>query len=75
MKCPACLKEVYFAERVCSLGQDWHRQCLKCEKCKKTLTPGSHCEHQGKPYCQNPCYKVLFGPKGYGTVASSHIYK
>nr|CAH8874126.1 unnamed protein product [Trichobilharzia regenti] len=45
MKCPACNKEVYFAERVSSLGQDWHRPCLKCERCKKTLTPGSHCEN------------------------------
>ncbi|CAH8671393.1 unnamed protein product [Schistosoma haematobium] len=44
MKCPSCNKEVYFAERVSSLGKDWHRPCLKCEKCKKTLTAGSHCE-------------------------------
>ncbi|CAH8668300.1 unnamed protein product [Schistosoma rodhaini] len=44
MKCPSCNKEVYFAERVNSLGKDWHRPCLKCEKCKKTLTAGSHCE-------------------------------
>uniref|UniRef100_A0A673CQA5 Cysteine-rich protein 1 n=1 Tax=Sphaeramia orbicularis TaxID=375764 RepID=A0A673CQA5_9TELE len=43
-KCPKCQKEVYFAERVTSLGKDWHRPCLKCEKCSKTLSPGSHAE-------------------------------
>ncbi|TGZ56118.1 hypothetical protein CRM22_010196 [Opisthorchis felineus] len=63
------------AERVTSLGQDWHRPCLKCDRCKKTLSPGSHSEHEGKPYCTKPCYQSLFGPKGYGTVASSHVYR
>uniref|UniRef100_A0A3Q3EXZ2 Cysteine-rich protein 1 n=1 Tax=Labrus bergylta TaxID=56723 RepID=A0A3Q3EXZ2_9LABR len=43
-KCPKCQKEVYFAERVTSLGKDWHRPCLKCEKCSKTLSAGSHAE-------------------------------
>ena len=32
------------AEKVTSLGKDWHRPCLKCEKCKKVLTSGSHAE-------------------------------
>uniref|UniRef100_A0A8D0N7T8 Cysteine-rich protein 1 n=1 Tax=Sus scrofa TaxID=9823 RepID=A0A8D0N7T8_PIG len=43
-KCPKCNKEVYFAERVTSLGKDWHWPCLKCEKCGKTLTSGGHAE-------------------------------
>ena len=35
----------YFtAERKTSLGKDWHSACLRCEKCKKTLAPGSHAE-------------------------------
>uniref|UniRef100_A0AAX7SQW1 LIM zinc-binding domain-containing protein n=1 Tax=Astatotilapia calliptera TaxID=8154 RepID=A0AAX7SQW1_ASTCA len=63
-KCPKCEKEVYFAEKVTSLGKDWHRPCLRCEKCSKTLSPGSHAEHEGKPYCNKPCYAALFGPKG-----------
>uniref|UniRef100_A0A4W5K2A5 LIM zinc-binding domain-containing protein n=1 Tax=Hucho hucho TaxID=62062 RepID=A0A4W5K2A5_9TELE len=50
--------------RVTSLGKDWHRPCLKCEKCNKTLSAGSHAEHDGKPYCNSPCYSALFGPKG-----------
>uniref|UniRef100_A0A8C9MSP8 Cysteine rich protein 1 n=1 Tax=Serinus canaria TaxID=9135 RepID=A0A8C9MSP8_SERCA len=70
-KCPRCQKEVYFAEKVTSLGKDWHRPCLRCEKCNKTLTSGGHAEHDGKPYCNHPCYAALFGPKG-GRACTSH---
>ena len=65
-KCPKCDKTVYFAERKTSLGKDWHKSCLKCEKCKKVLNPGQHAQHDGKPYCNNPCYAALFGPGGFG---------
>ena len=34
----------FTAERKTSLGKDWHSGCLKCEKCKRTLAPGSHAE-------------------------------
>ncbi|VUZ43326.1 unnamed protein product [Hymenolepis diminuta] len=61
-RCPNCGKEVYFAERVTSLGKDWHRPCLKCAECNKTLSAGQHSEHDGKPYCNVPCYQKLFGP-------------
>ncbi|CAH8576671.1 unnamed protein product [Schistosoma turkestanicum] len=71
MKCPSCNQEVYFAERVTILGKDWHPRCLKCEHCKKTLTAGSHCEHDGKPYCKIPCYQSLFGPKELSCLVSS----
>ncbi|OXU23810.1 hypothetical protein TSAR_007392 [Trichomalopsis sarcophagae] len=50
------------AERKTSLGKDWHGACLRCEKCNKTLNPGGHAEHEGKPYCHNPCYSAMFGP-------------
>lgn len=52
------------AERKTSLGKDWHSACLRCEKCNRTLVPGGHAEHEGKPYCDKPCYSSLFGPKG-----------
>ncbi|VDM80229.1 unnamed protein product [Strongylus vulgaris] len=44
--CPRCDKPVYFAERVTSIGKDWHRPCLRCENeaCKKTLAAGGHSE-------------------------------
>lgn len=32
------------AEKVTSLGKDWHKFCLKCERCNKTLTAGGHAE-------------------------------
>ncbi|XP_078036749.1 cysteine-rich protein 1 isoform X1 [Augochlora pura] len=89
--CPKCDKPVYFdfilpgwtwntqklytAERKTSLGKDWHGSCLRCEKCNKTLTPGSHSEHEGKPYCNHPCYSALFGPGGFGRGgAESYVY-
>jgi len=74
--CPKCDKPVYFAERKSSLGKDWHSSCLKCERCNKVLTPGSHAEHEGKPYCHKPCYATLFGPAGYGRggAAESFVY-
>ncbi|KAF4102412.1 hypothetical protein G5714_017212 [Onychostoma macrolepis] len=73
--CPRCNKKVYFAEKVTSLGKDWHRPCLRCERCSKTLAAGSHAEHNGQPYCHKPCYAVLFGPKGVNTGGvGSYIY-
>ncbi|KAL5018354.1 hypothetical protein ScPMuIL_004076 [Solemya velum] len=64
-KCPTCDKEVYFAEKVMSLGKHWHRGCLRCTNCSKVLCSGNHAEHDGKPYCHIPCYATLFGPKGF----------
>ena len=32
------------AEKVMSLGRNWHRPCLRCERCNKTLTSGGHAE-------------------------------
>lgn len=32
------------AEKVSSLGKNWHRPCLRCERCGKTLAAGSHAE-------------------------------
>ncbi|XP_064142442.1 cysteine-rich protein 3 isoform X3 [Loxodonta africana] len=42
--CPGCGEPVYFAEKVMSLGRNWHRPCLRCQRCQKTLTAGSHAE-------------------------------
>ncbi|XP_048455728.1 cysteine-rich protein 2-like isoform X3 [Rhincodon typus] len=74
--CPRCGQKVYFAEKVTSLGKDWHRPCLRCVRCSKTLNPGGHAEHDGQPYCHKPCYGILFGPKGVNTgVVGSYIYE
>ncbi|CAD5210977.1 unnamed protein product [Bursaphelenchus xylophilus] len=74
--CPGCEKPVYWAERVFSLGKDWHRPCFKCQNppCQKTLTAGGHSEHDNKPYC-NRCYGALYGPRGYGHGGvESHVF-
>eukprot|EP01147_Barroeca_monosierra_P011053 gene11052-3122_t len=42
------------------------KPCLKCNKCSRTLANGSFLEHEGKPYCEKPCYQALFGAKGFG---------
>lgn len=39
-----CFFMCFAAEKVTSLGKDWHRPCLRCEKCKKVLSSGSHAE-------------------------------
>ncbi|XP_023401279.1 cysteine-rich protein 3 isoform X2 [Loxodonta africana] len=62
--CPRCQLPVYFAEKVSSLGKNWHPFCLKCERCHSILSPGGHAEHNGRPYCHKPCYGALFGPRG-----------
>ncbi|XP_029448683.1 cysteine-rich protein 3 [Rhinatrema bivittatum] len=73
--CPRCRGPVYFAEKVSSLGKSWHRFCLKCQRCNKTLSAGGHAEHDGKPYCHKPCYATLFGPKGVNIGGvGSYIY-
>ncbi|CAH8629862.1 unnamed protein product [Schistosoma intercalatum] len=63
MKCPVCNKEVYFAERIETLGKDWHRSCLKCGRCYRSITPGYHCKRNGRIYCYKPCYMTLYGPR------------
>ncbi|XP_053093397.1 cysteine-rich protein 3 isoform X2 [Pangasianodon hypophthalmus] len=74
-KCPRCEEPVFFAEKVSSLGKNWHRFCLKCERCNKILSPGGHAEHEGLPYCHKPCYGTLFGPKGVNIGgAGSYVY-
>ncbi|KAF0043972.1 hypothetical protein F2P81_003130 [Scophthalmus maximus] len=75
-KCPKCDKTVYFAEKVSSLGKDWHKMCLKCDRCNKLLNAGGHAEHDGRPYCHKPCYAALFGPKGVNIGgAGSYVYE
>uniref|UniRef100_A0A4W5K2P2 Cysteine-rich protein 2 n=1 Tax=Hucho hucho TaxID=62062 RepID=A0A4W5K2P2_9TELE len=64
------------AEKVSSLGKDWHKFCLKCGRCNKTLNAGGHAEHDGKPFCHKPCYAALFGPKGVNIGgAGSYVYE
>eukprot|EP01130_Rhizamoeba_saxonica_P014877 TRINITY_DN655_c0_g1_i1.p1 TRINITY_DN655_c0_g1~~TRINITY_DN655_c0_g1_i1.p1 ORF type:complete len:131 (+),score=12.44 TRINITY_DN655_c0_g1_i1:45-437(+) len=73
-KCPTCLKTVYHAERVQAIGFDFHRRCLKCATCSKTLAPGNVSDRGGTPYCSQ-CYAGAAGIKGYGfgSTLDSHV--
>ncbi|XP_042093512.1 cysteine-rich protein 3 isoform X6 [Ovis aries] len=74
--CPRCQQPVFFAEKVSSLGKNWHPFCLKCEHCHSVLSPGGHAEHNGRPYCHKPCYGALFGPRGVNIGGvGSYLYK
>lgn len=42
----ACLRCIT-AELVRACEKDWHKACLKCEKCGKTLASGSFLEKEG----------------------------
>ena len=41
--CSESLKKHISAEKVTSLGKDWHRPCLRCEKCNKVGRPKTAC--------------------------------
>uniref|UniRef100_A0A1I7XRG9 LIM zinc-binding domain-containing protein n=1 Tax=Heterorhabditis bacteriophora TaxID=37862 RepID=A0A1I7XRG9_HETBA len=66
--CPRCEKPVYFAERVTSIGKDWHRPCLRCENdaCKKTLAAGGHSEKTRKKVVP----QILFFSSVYSILSS-----
>ncbi|KAK3275365.1 hypothetical protein CYMTET_16500 [Cymbomonas tetramitiformis] len=70
--CRACGKQVYQTELIRALNADWHKICLRCDACQKTLTAGSFVDHDGKPFCKN-CYDKHHRPKGYhgGNVSDS----
>ncbi|GAA5990458.1 hypothetical protein JCM10908_007381 [Rhodotorula pacifica] len=64
--CPTCGKAVYFAEKVIGPGGTlYHKLCLKCNECQKSLEPRLLVDHDGVAYCK-ACYGKLFGAKGYG---------
>uniref|UniRef100_A0A8D0KRP7 LIM zinc-binding domain-containing protein n=1 Tax=Strix occidentalis caurina TaxID=311401 RepID=A0A8D0KRP7_STROC len=57
----------HLSEKVSSLGKDWHRPCLRCEKCNKTLTSGGHAEVR---------FAAQEVPVGFGRGgAESHTFK
>ena len=53
--CTLCKKRVYSAERVrTNAGNVYHKDCLRCTKCNKLLSPSNCCEDAstGRVYCQ-----------------------
>ncbi|KAG0140834.1 hypothetical protein CROQUDRAFT_68989, partial [Cronartium quercuum f. sp. fusiforme G11] len=65
-KCPTCSKSVYAAEQIMGpVGEAYHKSCLRCTNCKKTLDALNLFEHGRDPYCKM-CHFKAFGTKGVG---------
>lgn len=65
-QCATCSRAVYFAEQqVGPGGKVYHKGCLRCQSCSKTLDALGLLDHDGEPYCK-PCHGKSFGAKGYG---------
>ncbi|KAG0018880.1 hypothetical protein BGZ80_006607 [Entomortierella chlamydospora] len=64
--CPRCQKTVYHAESALAPGgSKYHKLCLRCVECSKSLDSTNMTDRQGTPYCKT-CYGKAFGAKGYG---------
>ena len=57
-RCAACSKRVYDGEEVEADGQTFHRACLRCSECAKTLKADKACFHEGEPYCGRHFRKI-----------------
>lgn len=65
--CPACERRVYPAEMVMAVDRTpFHKQCVKCKHCKKSLTAGNINAHQLQLYCK-VCYEQLFNSQEHCT--------
>ena len=62
-QCPACKKSVFAPEAYMDSDRTpFHKTCLKCSTCKKSLTPASLNEHEKKLFCPL-CYEDMFNPQ------------
>merc|ERR1711937_87363 len=66
-RCPACKTSVYPAESVMAMDRTpFHRVCVKCKSCGKTLNTTNLNEHNTQLYCK-ACYEGLFDAHDYHT--------
>jgi len=64
-RCPACNTSVFPAEAVMAADRKpFHKQCVKCVKCKKSLNPSTINEHKNQLFCKN-CYDEIYMPQEY----------
>lgn len=57
-ECPGCHKAVFMSEQVLGpMGTHWHRGCLKCGGCSKTLDSMAQMKNE-RPYCRDCAKKV-----------------
>ncbi|XP_070504932.1 muscle LIM protein Mlp84B-like [Chironomus tepperi] len=64
--CPRCGGFVYAAEQMLARGRSYHKECFKCNACKKGLDSRNCCEGSDKEIYCKVCYNRKFGLKGYG---------
>jgi len=66
-KCHVCAKTVYATEKIVVEDKEdkrtYHKACLKCTHCAKTLSLGNYASMSGVMYCK-PHFKQLFATKG-----------
>mmetsp|Transcript_5906 Transcript_5906/g.7717 ORF Transcript_5906/g.7717 Transcript_5906/m.7717 type:complete len:98 (+) Transcript_5906:328-621(+) len=63
-QCRQCSKPVYFAERLKSFGEVYHKACFKCQDCNRTINAGQNFDRDNTPYCRT-CYVRNYGPTGF----------
>merc|ERR1712063_231280 len=61
--CSVCDKRVYAMDKMVADGVIFHKTCMKCTHCSKTLGLGNFAALNGKYYCK-PHFKQLFQAKG-----------
>merc|ERR1712232_1233590 len=61
--CVVCGKRVYAMDKMVADGVIFHKTCMKCTHCNKTLGLGNFAALNGKYYCK-PHFKQLFQQKG-----------
>ncbi|KAF9347092.1 hypothetical protein BGX34_003413 [Mortierella sp. NVP85] len=70
--CRVCQKVVYHAEMARAHGSIYHKSCLKCFSCQKSVDATNMVDRKGTPYCKH-CYSKEFGAKGYGYGAGANV--
>jgi len=66
-KCPVCKISVFPAESVmASDRRPFHKACVKCSKCNKSLNASTLNNHQDQLFCKN-CYDEVFMTHDYTT--------
>ena len=64
-RCPSCKTSVFPAEATMAGDRrPFHKQCVKCVKCRKALSPSNLNDHQNQLFCNN-CYGEVFMNQDY----------
>ena len=68
---PATEAKGFTAEQVKAVGKTYHKWCLRCRGCEKTLDTGRLVDKDGEPFCQK-CYgKVrVLSPPSYLAISA-----